>query len=42
MDPRFAASAVCRIRDLPLPRFAASAICRIRDLGGFWREALGA
>jgi hypothetical protein len=42
MDPRFAASAICRFRDLPLPRFAASAICRIRDLGGFWREALGA
>ena len=32
MDPRFAASAICRFRDLPLPRFAASAICRIRDL----------
>jgi len=32
MDPRFAASAICRIRDLPHPRFAASAICRIRDL----------
>jgi len=26
MDPRFAASAICRFRDLPLPRFAASAI----------------
>ena len=32
MDPRFAASAICRFRDLPLPRFAASAICRFRDL----------
>ena len=32
MDPRFAASAICRIRDLPHPRFAASAICRFRDL----------
>jgi len=41
MDPRFAASAICRIRDLPHPRFAvasggapASAVCR-----GFRRRA---